>query len=96
MRAIASTIVAVMACACVAAGAIAQGVPPPAGTVTIIRAARLIDGRDGAPLSPAMVRIEGERITAVGSSLPVPAGARQINLGDATLLPGFIDLHTHI
>jgi imidazolonepropionase-like amidohydrolase len=67
-----------------------------ASTVTIIRAARLIDGRGGEPLAPAMVRVDGDRITAVGSSLTVPAGARQINLGDSTLLPGFIDLHTHL
>ena len=45
MRALAATILAVLAGVCVAAGAIAQGVPPPAGTVIIIRAARLIDGR---------------------------------------------------
>ncbi len=64
--------------------------------VIIIRAARLIDGRGGEPLAPAMVRVVGDRITAVGSSLPVPPGARQINLGDSTLLPGFIDLHTHL
>lgn len=64
--------------------------------VIIIRAARLIDGRGGEPLAPAMVRIDGDRIAAVGSSLPVPPGARQINLGDSTLLPGFIDLHTHL
>jgi len=67
---------------------------PPA--VTVIRAARLIDGRGGAPLSPAMVRVEGDKIAAVGAQLPVPAGARTIDLGDATLLPGFIDLHTHL
>ncbi len=64
--------------------------------VTIVRAAHLIDGRGGAVLSPATVRIEGERITAVGSNLPVPAGARVIDLGSATLLPGLIDLHTHL
>ena len=64
--------------------------------VIVIRAARLIDGRGGEPLAPAMVRVEGDKITAVGSLLPVPAGARLINLGDATLLPGFIDLHTHL
>ena len=64
--------------------------------VIVIRAARLIDGRGGEPLAPAMVRVEGDKITAVGSSLPVPAGAHVINLGDATLLPGFIDLHTHL
>jgi imidazolonepropionase-like amidohydrolase len=70
----------------------------PAGPINIVvvRAARLIDGRGGEPLAPAMVRIDGDRITAVASSLPVPAGAREIDLGDATLLPGFIDLHTHL
>ena len=39
---------------------------------------------------------ENERIVEVGSSIPVPAGARIIDLGGATLLPGLIDLHTHL
>ncbi len=69
---------------------------PAAPAVTIIRAARLIDGRGGTPLAPAMVRVEGERIVAVASTLPVPAGAQLIDLGESTLLPGFIDLHTHL
>src|SRR5277367_2212447 len=64
--------------------------------VIIIRAARLIDGRSGKLLAPAMVRVEGDKITAVGSSLPVPQDSRQIDLGDSTLLPGFIALHTHL
>jgi imidazolonepropionase-like amidohydrolase len=67
-----------------------------AAGVTVIRAARLIDGRGGEPLAPAMVRIEGDRIAAVASSLAIPSGAHVLNLGDATLLPGFIDLHTHL
>ncbi len=64
--------------------------------IVVIRAARLIDGRGGAPLTPAMVWIDGDKITAVGTALEVPAGARVIDLGDSTLLPGFIDLHTHL
>jgi len=67
-----------------------------AAQVVVLKAARLIDGRGGDPLMPAMVRIDGERITAVGSSLPVPVGSRVIDLGQSTLLPGFIDLHTHL
>jgi imidazolonepropionase-like amidohydrolase len=62
----------------------------------VIRAARLLHGRGGAPMSPAMVRIDGERITAVGATIAVPQNARVIDLGGATLLPGLIDLHTHL
>jgi len=80
-----------------AATATAQSLPPPEKSgVTIIRAARLIDGRGGEPLAPAMVRVEGDKIVAIGSSLPIPKGVRQIDLGNSTLLPGFIDLHTHL
>src|SRR5436853_206655 len=62
----------------------------------VIKAARLIDGRGGPPLEPAMVRIEGERIIEVGTQLAVPKDAKVIDLGNATLLPGLIDLHTHL
>jgi imidazolonepropionase-like amidohydrolase len=61
-----------------------------------IRAARLIDGRGGAPLQNPVVIVKGERIFAVGSNLPVPQGAQIIDLSGATLLPGLIDCHTHI
>jgi imidazolonepropionase-like amidohydrolase len=91
MRA-AGLLLAALAAAHVAATVAAE---TPAAIV-VVRAARLIDGRGGAPLSPAMVRIEGERIAEVGARLAVPPGARLIDLGDATLLPGLIDLHTHL
>jgi imidazolonepropionase-like amidohydrolase len=64
--------------------------------IVVLRAARLIDGTGAAPLAPAMVRVENERIVAVGRTLDVPAGAQIIDLGNATLLPGLIDLHTHL
>ncbi len=64
--------------------------------VTVLRAARLIDGTGAPPIQPGMIRIEGERIADVGSDIRVPAGARVVDLGDATLLPGLIDLHTHL
>jgi imidazolonepropionase-like amidohydrolase len=68
------------------------GAPP----TVVVRAARLIDGRGGAPTTPAVVVIRGDRIDAVGSGLAIPPGARVIDLGTATLLPGLIDLHTHL
>jgi imidazolonepropionase-like amidohydrolase len=67
-----------------------------AADVLVLKAARLIDGRGGAPLVPGMLRVEGDRIAAVGTRIDAPPGARVLDLGDATLLPGFIDLHTHL
>jgi imidazolonepropionase-like amidohydrolase len=61
-----------------------------------IRAARLIDGKSQTVVNNAVILIENDKITAVGSALPVPADAKVIDLGDATLLPGLIDSHTHL
>ena len=76
--------------------AAATNAQAPSAQITTLRAARLIDGTGAPTLQPAMIRVEGERIVEVGSNLRVPAGARVIELGDATLLPGLIDLHTHL
>ena len=62
----------------------------------MIKAARLIDGVNNAPINNAVVIVTGDRITAVGTGLPVPMGAAVVDLGQATLLPGFIDCHTHV
>lgn len=61
-----------------------------------LRAARLIDAKSDAVISNAVVLVEGDKITAVGSGLAIPSGAKEIDLGDATLLPGLIDVHTHL
>jgi len=68
----------------------------PAGQVTVLRAARLIDGTGASAIAPGMVRIEGDHIAEVGGTVRVPPAATVIDLGDATLLPGLIDLHTHL
>ena len=61
-----------------------------------IRAARLFDGTSDSTIADAVVLILGSRITAKGSRLPIPAGAQVVDLGDATILPGFVDAHTHV
>lgn len=65
-------------------------------TKLALRAAQLIDGIGGKPLTQAVVLIEDGRITAVGSGLAIPPGTEVIDLGSATLTPGLIDCHTHI
>jgi imidazolonepropionase-like amidohydrolase len=74
----------------------AQAKGGPAPHRVAIRAARLIDGKGGPPLTNAVVLVEGDRITQVGSQLSVPTGTDVIDLGNATLLPGLIDCHTHL
>jgi imidazolonepropionase-like amidohydrolase len=66
--------------------------------ITVITAAAMIDGLAAKPRTHVAVVIRGNRIIAVrdGDSPDLPAGARHIDLGAATLLPGLIDTHTHI
>jgi len=60
----------------------------------VLKAARLFDGTSDTITKNAVIVIEGNRIKSIGGA--VPADAQIIDLGDATLLPGFIDAHTHI
>ena len=71
----------------------AQTAPPPA---IVVRAAHLVSATGGAVSSPGLVVIRGDRIEAVGGSATIPSNARVVDLGGATLLPGLIDLHTHL
>lgn len=62
----------------------------------VLKAARVFTSTSERPLTPGMVIVEGDHITQVGQSLAMPPGAQVIDLGDATLLPGFIDAHVHL
>jgi imidazolonepropionase-like amidohydrolase len=62
----------------------------------VIRAGKLIDVRNGRVLAGQSILIEGERIKAVGANIQTPDGARVIDLGKSTVLPGLIDNHTHV
>jgi imidazolonepropionase-like amidohydrolase len=68
----------------------------PADQVTAIRAGHLFDAKSGAMLSNQVVLIKGDRVTDVGANLQIPAGAKVIDLGAATVLPGMIDTHVHV
>ena len=72
--------------------------PPEGKGVVALRAARLIDGTGAAPITNAVVIVTNNKISAVGDagSVRIPSGAKVIDLGDVTLLPGFIDAHTHL
>jgi imidazolonepropionase-like amidohydrolase len=63
---------------------------------TVLKADRLFDARSGKIVSPGVVVVQGDKIVAVGPKAQPPAGATVISLGDATLVPGLIDAHTHV
>ena len=61
-----------------------------------VRAAHLVDPASGQRTDDVVVLIEGDRVAQVGAHLAIPSGVETIDLGRATLLPGLIDVHTHL
>jgi imidazolonepropionase-like amidohydrolase len=68
---------------------------PAAAQTVVVKAARLYDAKAGAIVTPGLVVVDKGKIIQVGGAAPAGAG-EVIDLGDATLLPGFIDAHTHV
>ena len=68
----------------------------PAPSPVVLHAARLLLIDTGAILQPGEVLVVGNRIRAVGTSVEHPAGAKVLDLGNTTLMPGMIDAHVHL
>jgi imidazolonepropionase-like amidohydrolase len=66
--------------------------------VVAVRAGHLFDSKAGQMLNNQVVLISGEKITEVGAAdrVQIPAGAQVIDLSQATVMPGFVDAHTHV
>lgn len=74
------------------AAALAQGQT----RAIVLKAARLFDGVSDRVVSPGLIVVLGDKIRGVGPGAEIPENAEVIDLGDATLLPGFMDAHTHL
>jgi imidazolonepropionase-like amidohydrolase len=66
------------------------------GAVTVIRAGALFDGTGETLRQNVSLVVRDGRITEMGANVQVPAGARVVDLSEWTVLPGLIDMHTHI
>src|SRR5690348_2018112 len=74
----------------------AQEKPKEAPKRIAIRAGKLIDGKSDTAIANALILIEGDKITSVAAGGTAPSGYEMIDLSKATVLPGFIDVHTHV
>jgi imidazolonepropionase-like amidohydrolase len=82
--------------ATIGAQSVAAESAPAASRPIVLKAAHLFDSISGTLTNRGVIVVQGNKIQAVGGAAPLPPDARVIDLGDATLLPGFIDAHVHL
>jgi len=95
LRRFAPVAIASLTAALAASDLRAQAATP---ATVVLKAARMITMASPSLIADAVIVVTGDKIVSAGraSAVSVPPGARVIDLGDVTLLPGFIDTHTHI
>jgi len=81
---------------CVVAATFAWAQAPDNGKTVVIHAGRLLDVKTGKTLTNQTIVIQGDKIARVGADTQAPSGVTNIDLPNATVLPGLIDAHTHV
>src|SRR5438046_10033023 len=76
--------------------ALLQGSGTAADQTIALKAARLFDGKSRTLIQNGVVVVQGDKIADAGANITIPPDAQVIDLGDATLSPGFMDAHTHV
>lgn len=84
---------AALIAACLPAVVHAQGAAP---QMVLVRAGNLFDSEAGRMVGPRDILIRGQRVAEVGQGLAAPEGATIIDLGRCSVIPGLIDVHTHL
>src|SRR5262245_43171527 len=87
---------ALLALALLSTSTLAQAPTQPAAPITAIRAGRLIDPETGTVATNQVILVQGNRFTAIGANIAIPAGANVIDLSNQTVLPGLVDTHNHL